>query len=175
MPDKSVVILETGNVYSCPIDENCIQEIIKNSPTHKLYRDKSAVYDLTSSVDFLCKEGTPVKAALNGEVVAVVDEVRENIKDPDLVPVTGGLEDRTAGNFVLIKHDNKEFSQYCHLKHKSICVKNGQDVKRGEVIGYSGDTGLSFRPHLHFHVLKFTNPEPARDFETLKIRWVVDE
>lgn len=58
------------------------------------------------------------------------------------------------GNYVKIKHDNNYYTLYAHLKYKSVTVKNGSDVKAGDVIGYMGNTGHSFGAHLHFEVLR---------------------
>ena len=111
-----------------------------------------------------------MKAALDGEVVAVVDTIEENYNDK-ADPENAHLEDKYMGNFLLIKHQNNEFSEYGHLRYRGVLVEKGQHVKTGELIGLSGHTGLSYKPHLHFQVLIFTKPEPDRDHKTLKIRW----
>lgn len=54
------------------------------------------------------------------------------------------------GNMVLIRHGDGSGSLYGHLSHWVVSV--GQVVKKGEVIGFSGNTGNSTGPHLHFEV-----------------------
>jgi murein DD-endopeptidase MepM/ murein hydrolase activator NlpD len=55
------------------------------------------------------------------------------------------------GNAIFLKHlDNQAETIYGHLN--KITVKNGQHVKRGEIIGYMGNTGRSTGPHLHYEV-----------------------
>ena len=57
-----------------------------------------------------------------------------------------------AGNLVTIKHDGTSlFSTYFHLQNNQI-VQIGQAVKRGQLIGYMGNTGNSSASHLHFQV-----------------------
>ena len=56
------------------------------------------------------------------------------------------------GNYVKIKHDNNYYTLYAHMKYKSVTVKTGDKVKKGQVIGYMGNTGHSFGAHLHFEV-----------------------
>ena len=70
---------------------------------------------------------------------------------------------QSYGNMVRIKHAPYKGSvlqtRYAHLS--SYCVKYGQQVKEGEIIGYSGVTGNVFGAHLHFEVIlggKRTNP-----------------
>lgn len=70
---------------------------------------------------------------------------------------------QSYGNMVRIKHDPYKGktlqTRYAHLS--SYCVKVGQKVKEGELIGYSGVTGNVFGAHLHFEVIlngKRTNP-----------------
>jgi murein DD-endopeptidase MepM/ murein hydrolase activator NlpD len=75
------------------------------------------------------------------------------------------------GNYVLLAHENNEFSIYSHLRSGEIKVKPGDSVKTGKLLGYIGHTGWSIKPHLHFMVFKFTKPKPARDFVSLKVRW----
>ena len=54
------------------------------------------------------------------------------------------------GNFIMIKHSNTLYTCYGHLS--SFEVKAGQEVKRGQRIAISGNTGITSGPHLHFEV-----------------------
>ena len=164
--------MKTQNEYSYPIEKEHIQKILtKESPAHRKYSDKNGtVYNLTHAVDFLCKEGTPVKAALDGIVIKIINNLTKNYNkhEPpteDILPIT-----EQDGNYVLIKHSN-EFSICSHLRPAGVLVKSGQNIKTGETIGYSGNTGWSIKPHLHFMVFKFLKPEPAKDLESLEVRW----
>jgi len=53
------------------------------------------------------------------------------------------------GNQVVIKHNAHEKTRYCHMKYGSITVVEGQQVSKGQVIGYMGATGNTTQPHLH--------------------------
>ena len=55
------------------------------------------------------------------------------------------------GNTVLIKHNEHLKTRYAHMQF--FIVSTGQEVERGQVIGYCGSTGNSTGPHLHFEVL----------------------
>jgi hypothetical protein len=57
------------------------------------------------------------------------------------------------GNYVVIDHENGEYSHYCHLKENSIAVQAGERVQQGQVIGCVGNTGNSSVPHLHLHLM----------------------
>ena len=87
-------------------------------------------------VDFRASIGTPVKAALSGTVTEIAST---NIRS--------GCQ---YGKFVLVKHANGLSTIYAHLS--SVNVSKGSTVTTGEVIGYSGNTGYSTGPHLHFGV-----------------------
>jgi len=80
-------------------------------------------------------------------------------------------ENEQVGNEIVIKHSNGEFTDYCHLKHKGVLVKPGQKVKAGDIIGYSGNTGWSIKPHLHFVVFKFLKEEPVKELESLEVQF----
>ena len=89
-------------------------------------------------VDFRASIGTPVYAAEDGVVrFAYRDKVCPNAY--------------YGGKWVLIDHPNNLSTLYAHLS--LIKVYNGQKVKRGQLIGYSGNTGYVTGPHLHFTVL----------------------
>jgi Peptidase family M23 len=96
--------------------------------------------------------GKEILAAADGEVVAVIDGVPDNRPFSDN-PMS------VAGNVAIIKHANNEYSRYFHFKINSICVKVGQKVLSGQVIGQCGNSG-SPGPHLHFDL---TNTDVAAD------------
>ena len=79
-------------------------------------------------IDFAAKEGTKIKAMLDGKVTMV---------EPDLF-YTGGT--------LIFDHGHGISTLYMHLK--DIYVKKGQKVKQGEIIGTVGSTGRSTGPHL---------------------------
>ena len=82
-------------------------------------------------IDISVPEGTPVHAAASGRVI--------------LAAYTGGY-----GNYTCIDHGGGLSTCYAH--QSSFAVSSGQSVQQGQVIGYSGNTGSSTGPHLHFEV-----------------------
>jgi murein DD-endopeptidase MepM/ murein hydrolase activator NlpD len=90
-----------------------------------------------NGVDFKASIGTPIKAAMNGTAV---------VGDTDI-----GCSGVSYGKWVLIKHPNNLSTLYAHLS--LIKVLNGEEVQTGQIIGRSGDTGISDGPHLHFGVI----------------------
>lgn len=86
-----------------------------------------------TGIDIAAPRGTPVYATADGVVS------RE-------APGSG------YGISVVIKHGYSYKTIYAHLSKRA--VKPGEKVKRGQVIGYVGNTGLSFGSHLHYEVLK---------------------
>ena len=146
---------KTRNKYDYPVDiSGGIEMSYDKSPAH--------VGNLKNSVDFICKEGTKVRAAGDGVVVDIKS-------DSDIGG--SGREFELFGNFIEIKHGNDECSEYEHLKKNGLLVKIGDQVKRGQIIGYSGATGwlAHLGPHLHFMVGKYGKDND--DYETLEIVW----
>lgn len=86
-------------------------------------------------VDFRAPTGTPIPAAGAGRVVA------------------RGFN-RGHGNFVKIRHNGSFETLYAHMSKFAKNVKVGTVVKQGQIIGYSGSTGLSTGPHLHYEIIK---------------------
>jgi murein DD-endopeptidase MepM/ murein hydrolase activator NlpD len=99
-----------------------------------------------NSLDFTMPSGTKICAARGGIVVDVKEDSNRGC------PEKRCLDD---ANNILIYHEDGTFSEYAHLKRKGSLVKPGDQVKTGEVIGYSGDTGFSSGPHLHFEVFYY--------------------
>lgn len=75
-----------------------------------------------------------------------------------------GFQDGSYGNYVLLKHSNGYYTMYAHLAYGCVMVEYGQSVRKGEVLGYMGNTGHSFGAHLHWEVRtpqgECIDPEP---------------
>lgn len=95
-------------------------------------------YDQHDGDDFCVQERTPIVAAAPGRVVASF------------------YEENGAGNAVIIQHPDSTYTFYAHLSER--LVNSGQNVCRGTLIGYSGNTGISGEPHLHFAHWKVWDP-----------------
>jgi murein DD-endopeptidase MepM/ murein hydrolase activator NlpD len=109
-----------------------------NGTTH---RGRMAyAYDLASSI------GTPVYAMRAGQVIGVQDRY----------PDTGGGPDKISKfNYVMVEHDGGYRSAYVHLQQgfrSTVQIKAGDRVEKGQLIGYSGNSGWSTGPHLHVEI-----------------------
>jgi murein DD-endopeptidase MepM/ murein hydrolase activator NlpD len=105
--------------------------------THPIYKTQ----EFHPGMDFTAVQGTPIYATGDGEV-----ERADNMA-------------QGYGNHVVINHGFGYQTLYGHMSR--IKCKVGQKVKRGELIGYVGSTGLSTAPHVHYEVIKNgekTNP-----------------
>lgn len=97
------------------------------------------------AVDFPVPVGTPVYAAREGIVVGSEDSSNLGGASPEY---------RKFANFVIIEHSDGTMGNYYHLKHGGSAVNIGAKIAKGQLIGYSGNTGYSSGPHLHFSVSK---------------------
>jgi len=86
-----------------------------------------------AGIDFAAPHGTPIHAVTDGTV--------------QFAGRHGG-----HGNYVKLSHGSGLGTGYGHMSR--IAVRNGQQVKRGQVIGYVGSTGLSTGPHLHYELYR---------------------
>ena len=108
------------------------------NPFHRAMREHHGV-------DYLVPEGTAVFATADG----VVKSLSET--------------NTSHGKAVTISHGNGYETSYSHLL--DIRVKKGQKVKRGDIIALSGNSGLSFAPHLHYEVIyNDTRVDPVHYF-----------
>ena len=61
---------------------------------------------------------------------------------------------RLIGNLIIMQTEKENvYAFFAHFQTNSICVKEGQEVKTGEVLGRVGHSGNSTAPHLHFHLM----------------------
>jgi murein DD-endopeptidase MepM/ murein hydrolase activator NlpD len=114
--------------------------------------------------------GKELYAPCDGEVVLVVDGIKDNIPgilNPIYIP----------GNTVIIKTANGEFVFFAHFKQYSIVVKQGQKVTTGALLGLCGNSGNSSEPHLHFHLQNTEDMTKATGakcfFDQLKVNGVL--
>lgn len=91
-------------------------------------------------VDYAVPRGTPLKAVGNGTIVRVYES-----------KILGHVVELR----VMVNADETRIFAYCHLDSADIQV--GKKVKQGEIIGKSGNTGVSSGPHLHFMCGKSEN------------------
>jgi len=95
------------------------------------------------ALDLGVPEGTPVLAARAGVVMQVEEDFRAHGTDPR-------YGDRA--NYVRVLHDDGSMALYAHLSPASMLSRAGDHVAVGQMIGKSGNTGLSTGPHLHFSI-----------------------
>lgn len=108
---------------------------------HPIYK----IQKFHAGIDFTAPTGTDVYATGDGVVEVVKADKRE------------------LGNHIEINHGFGYETIYAHLD--GFNVRQGQKVKRGDIIGYVGSTGLSVAPHLHYEVkLNGLNVDPALYF-----------
>ena len=103
-----------------------------------------------TGTDYACPMNTPILASADGTVMTVAEAVNG------------------YGKYIILCHYDGSGTVYAHLGR--ISVKQWQSVKQGDVIGYSGNTGNSSGPHLHFEWRRkandITTAEDARSHLT---------
>jgi murein DD-endopeptidase MepM/ murein hydrolase activator NlpD len=114
-----------------PVQFNHISSMFSLSRMHPMLHYKRP----HQGVDLAAPTGTPIHATGDGRIVSIN---RQN----------------AYGNMIKIAHQNSYSSLYAHLLRFKKGLSQGDHVKRGEVIGYVGQTGLADGPHCHyeFHI-----------------------
>jgi murein DD-endopeptidase MepM/ murein hydrolase activator NlpD len=97
---------------------------------HPIYKIKKFHY----GIDFTAPTGTDVYVTGDG----IVEQIESS--------------QRGYGNSIIVNHGFGIKTLYGHIDHFN--VKKGQKVKRGDIIGFVGNTGLSTAPHLHYEVIR---------------------
>lgn len=93
-----------------------------------------------NAIDIVMPEGTPIVAARAGFVI----EIHE--KSETRADLAG------RGNFIRVFHDDATWADYAHLSRLTGDLTLNARIEAGSLLGYSGNTGPSSGPHLHFHV-----------------------
>ncbi len=105
-----------------------------NGPITSPFCERRAWEACHPGIDIGVPSGTPIRAAAAGRVALLQSE-----------GASGGY-----GNYTCIQHTGALSTCYAHQSRFAVSL--GQSVSQGQVIGYSGCTGLCFGPHLHFEV-----------------------
>lgn len=95
-------------------------------------------------IDFKANRGTPVYATADG-----------------IVEFAGYHKSSGFGKLIILNHNFGFKTYFAHLD--AVKVKNGDFISKGQLIGNSGNTGLSTGPHLHYeirHLFTHIDPEP---------------
>jgi murein DD-endopeptidase MepM/ murein hydrolase activator NlpD len=100
--------------------------------------------------DFCMPIGTPVGAARGGTVKAVRQDSNR-----------GGWGAKFAddANYIVVDHGDGTAGLYMHLMFNGARVKVGDRVQTGQLLGYSGNTGWTSAPHLHFMVMQTSDDD----------------
>lgn len=128
-----------GNYFlRYPLKFTRISSVFNKSRFHPVLKTRRA----HNGVDFAAPRGTPVRSVADGVI-------------------TNRYYCKAGGNTLKVKHSDRYSTAYVHLNGFAKGIKNGTKVKRGQLIGYVGSTGLATGPHLHFSFYingKYTDP-----------------
>ena len=166
--DQSTYVYEyswiIGNKDAVHDDTYLYRFPFETSSTHTVSQGYNGAYTHTGSsqyaLDFMMDEGTKVCASREGVVVRTKADSNR-----------GGYDKKYAsdGNYVTIAHAGGTLATYYHLKRGGVSVNVGEYVGRGRVLGYSGNTGFSSGPHLHFAVFTAKN---SKSTQTIALKFI---
>lgn len=154
---RTTSILPDFKVYSSSPNLNYGYDLpYKKGETYTVTQGYNGNYSHTglNALDFDMPEGTEVLAVRNGIIVEVIHDNKNGCPTDNCAKYA---------NYISIMHSDQTVAKYSHLKYKGSNVKIGDRVKKGDLIGFSGSTGKSNGPHLHFSCHR----NPASN-ETLK-------
>ncbi len=170
----SLLLLQSCATFRSDIDAACVERFANQYPApgdsrfilpwqvgeHYTLTQGNCTFESHSlaekqhmSFDFKMPTGTPVIAADEGRVAAVIEQFRDGIDH--------GFDE---ANLIAIEHEGGFLSWYTHLSFEGSLVQVDDQVLQGQVIAYSGNTGNSAYPHLHFFVQQLT--EECHDAES---------
>ncbi len=144
-------LLPHKGTFSKPVKTGVLtQEYGETEFAQRAYRSR-----FHNGIDYGLEIGTPIYAVARGKVLAIDNNDRGISR----------FQRYQYGKYVMIQHENGLTTLYAHLSKNNVVVE-GQTVERGELIGYSGNTGYATGPHLHFTVywsssIKFKSIPPA--------------
>ncbi len=129
----------TSFIYDLPYPKGTTHTLVQGYFTQFTHKRRAAL-------DFKMPVGSVVCAAREGLVVRLKENGHQ-----------GGIQksNRPHANYVVIQHADSSRAGYWHLRQNGVLVQVGDSVKKGQPIAYSGNTGYTYFPHLHFIVWTF--------------------
>lgn len=131
---------DDDHLYALPYARGRSFEVLQGYNARTSHRGHEAF-----AVDFAMPQGTPVHATRAGIVARVVDNHARGCWEPGC---------SRYANFIVVLHNDGTTGAYYHLQRDGALVKTGDSVRRGQHIAFSGNTGRSKTPHLHFAVYR---------------------
>jgi murein DD-endopeptidase MepM/ murein hydrolase activator NlpD len=132
-PARNAMALEVGVPFACG----------RVYPVSQGHDTGSHLQNDTYAWDFRMPVGTPVVSAQEGVVRMARGDSNQGACDPKMAQYA---------NYVVVSHQGGIETQYLHFS--TVVVKPGERVRKGQLLGYSGNTGWSCGPHLHFKVAR---------------------
>ena len=132
---------EDNTKYVLPYLKGRQYEIMQSYGGAFSHKSTSSYY----AIDFSLQVGDTVVAARDGVVFFVKEDSREHCPTPKCIG---------KANKILISHQDGTYANYVHLDYEGALVDVGDTINAGEIIGISGMTGFTTKPHLHFVVHK---------------------
>jgi len=135
----------------------------KTSSRFKLYQGYNGSFSHRNqnALDFTMPVGTEINAIRGGIVIRVIDKNNKNCEKEEC---------KKYNNFIIIYHKDGTFAEYTHIKKNGSKVKIGEQISKGQLIGYSGNVGWSTGPHLHLVVFK----QKLKKRETIKTKFLTE-
>jgi murein DD-endopeptidase MepM/ murein hydrolase activator NlpD len=133
-----------GDIYKMSFDQDHRYDLpFKSGSRYRIEQGYNGrfTHQGENALDFNMPEGSQVRAARAGVVIAVVQRYNETCLREEC---------KTMANYVLIFHSDGTIADYSHLKYNEARVAVGDTVKKGDLLALSGSTGYARGPHLHF-------------------------
>ncbi len=137
-------ILKCKDGKFVPYNKNYIYDLpFKKGQYYKITQGYNGDFSHSdiNAIDFEMPMGTEILASRDGLVIRAIHHHNKGCPSQDCAKY---------GNYISILHADGTRADYYHLKHDGVIVKAGDKVKKGDLIGYSGNTGWSNGSHLHF-------------------------
>lgn len=149
---KGRITEDTSFIYRLPYENGRSHLMVQGYFSRLSHKNRAAL-------DFKMKRGTAIVAARAGVVIRIKQDGKK-----------GGWNKkyRPEGNVIVIQHADSSRAGYWHLQFNGVLVKPGDTVQQGQLIGYSGKTGYTLFPHLHFIVWR---SGPSRQWQQVGTRF----